>query len=141
MYGYKAWAVYSPVDPNTGSQEGYTPSVHKQSSGDSRVGDGWCTSVVAVNLSETFTTTVEVEIFDSTDGSVAYTEQRDLPPSGKTNWYTLESYLDADLGSTFFGGAKVTVMGGPGPIIVSAQQSGSGYPTSDAYGFYNGIIQ
>jgi hypothetical protein len=154
-YGYKAWAVYTPVDPNTGTQEGYAPSVHKQSSGGSRVSDGWCTSVVAVNL-DTNTgnpdTRVRIQIYDSSDGSVAFTEEVDIAPNGKVNWYTLNSTsqyggnFDAGMGSDFFGGAKVEVVSGPGTIVVSAQQTGNAYgvgsnATSDAYGFYNGVNQ
>jgi hypothetical protein len=151
-YGYKAWAVYTPVNPNTGGQEGYAPAVHKESSGGSRVGNGWCTSVVAVNLDTNNTTGVQIDIYDSSDGSLAFTEQVDIPANGKVNWYTLTSTsnyggdFDGTMGSSFFGGAKVEVVSGSGPIVVSAQQTGDAYgvgsnATSDAYGFYNGVSQ
>jgi hypothetical protein len=91
-------------------------------------------------------------MYDSTDGSAAFTEEVDIAPNGKANWYTLNATskyggsFDSTLGTSFFGGAKVEVVSGPGTIVVSAQQTGNAYgvgsnATSDAYGFYNGVSQ
>jgi hypothetical protein len=148
---YKAWAVFTPVDPNAGTTDAYAPSVYKQSSGGSRISNGWNTNIVVVNLDTVDTnpdTNVRIQIFKTNDASTAvYDETVSLPPNGKSNWYMLKSEFDSDLGTAnFFGGAKLTVTSGPGTIVVSGNTSGNAYgggtnATSDAYGFYNGVNQ
>jgi outer membrane biosynthesis protein TonB len=139
--GYTSWAVFNPVDPTTATDTVYIPSIHKQSSGGARTGTGWCTSILAANLSATQVTTINVKMYNSTTGAMAYDEDVAVAPNGKVTWYTLLSGFDADLGSNFFGGAMLTVAGGPGPIIAVAAQTGKAYPNSDSYGFYNGVNQ
>ena len=141
---YKSWAVHAAVDPAVATSAVYIPAFYKQSSGGVRVGAGWCTSASVVNLSETLTTTVEIEMVQANTGTT-YTRQATIPPEGKVNWYTLNASLDS-LGINFFGGAKIRVTSGPGPIIGMGVQTGGLYGdgvtvTGDAYGFYNGINQ
>jgi hypothetical protein len=138
--GYTAWAVFTPVDPAAGADTVYLPSVHKQSSGGARTGNGWCTSIIAVNLDQTVTSTVRINIYNAATGLSVFSQQVAIPPKGKTNWYTLESQYDASMGSNFQGGAKITVLSG-GLITALGQQTGKAYgktsSSSDAYGFFN----
>ena len=138
--GYTAWAVFTPVDPAAGASAVYVPSVHKQSSGGARTGNGWCTSIIAVNLDQTVSSTVRIDIYNATTGLSVFNQQVEIAPSGKTNWYTLQSGFDAALGTDFKGGAKITVLSG-GLITAIGQQSGKAYgiasSSSDAFGFFN----
>jgi hypothetical protein len=138
--GYTAWAFFTPVDPDAGVTATYIPSVHKQSSGGSRSGNGWCTSIIAVNLDQAVTSTVRIDIYSDATGLSVFNQQVEIAPSGKTNWYTLQSAYDASLGTNFKGGAKITVLSG-GLITALGQQTGKTYGTSssssDSYGFFN----
>ncbi len=81
-------------------------------------------------------------MFEENNASTAvFEEEVSIPPNGKANWYTLRSEFDSDLGTDFFGSAKLTVLSGPGTIAVSAQTTGDEYAdqASDAFGFYNGV--
>jgi hypothetical protein len=147
---YKAWAVFTPVDVDSGTSEAYSPSVYKQSSSGSRKSQGWNTNIVVLNLDDSANpaTNVTIEIFEENGGATPqYSETVSLEPGAKNNWYMLQSAFDSTLGTAdFFGGAKVTVTSGTGTVVVSGNTTGNAYgsginATSDAYGFYNGVNQ
>jgi hypothetical protein len=139
---YTAWSVYNPVDPALATDTIYYPAIHKESSGGARIGSGWCTSVQVVNVHATQAATVTLNLYDSA-GTVLYTNDKSVQPGAMAYWYTLESYLDASLGTTsFFGGGRVELSSGPTNSLVGMGfGSLSSYPNTDAYTTYNAFNQ
>jgi hypothetical protein len=139
---YRAWAVYNPVDIAKATNTFYVPSVHrKATAAGARSGTGWNTSIQAVNLSTVATTTVQIQIFGS-GGAVLFSESKDIAPNALMNWYTLGAAYAGALGSSYDGGAKVTVTGGAGPIAGLAFGSFTSYDTgTDGYTSYNATSQ
>ena len=139
--GYVGWAAFYPVDPATATNTAYLPAVHKQSQGGANVGNGWCTSLQVANLGGN-PTTVRLDIYSSSTGLSVYSEQKVIAPNAMGFWSTRgTTAMDGPMGSNFTGGAKFTVVSGPGPIVALGQDSLKSYPVSDAYAFYNGVNQ
>jgi hypothetical protein len=148
---YAGWAVYKPVpNPSTaGSDTAYLPSVRRQATGSTRVGEGWCTTMFATNL-ETTARTVKLQIYRGSDGALVFEQERDIAGQDRSGWNVLATTSagtptlkwDATLGSNFIGGAKFTVTTpGGGRIVALAEQTLSGRGTTDAFAYYNGVNQ